>query len=117
MLCSTLAARSSSSIFVSPGVSISSARPAAVCRAVRPVRWMYVATSSGQSTCTTQCTAGKSRPRAATSVANRTACCFWQNCVYIASRFICFCCPCRHSSGTPGRSALIAPCTNFTCSE
>ena len=35
-------------------------------------------------------TEGKSRPLAATSVAKRTTELFWQNCVYVASRFICF---------------------------
>jgi hypothetical protein len=65
---------------------------------------MYVSPSSGTSSWTTQSTAGKSSPRAATSVANRqqvdVVVNFWKT----VSRFDCFCLPCSSSRGVPGWS-------------
>lgn len=55
------------------GVKKSKLTPRAPARAVRPARWMYVCALYGQSYWITQCTNGKSNPRAATSVQNSTA--------------------------------------------
>ena len=60
-------------------------------------------------------TCGKSSPLAATSVAKSTTWAFWQNCVYVARRFICFWRPCRHRSDVPGRSAEKAAWMYCTC--
>mmetsp|Transcript_42391 Transcript_42391/g.130877 ORF Transcript_42391/g.130877 Transcript_42391/m.130877 type:complete len:358 (-) Transcript_42391:282-1355(-) len=88
------------SIGVSGGVSISRLTPRAPARAVRPARWMYVSTLSGQSYCTTQCTSGKSSPRAAMSVQKRTADLHRQKVRNTSSRRNCFILPVRHIVGT-----------------
>lgn len=84
-------------------------------RAVRPTRWMYVSASSGASSCKTQSTAGKSSPRAAMSVAKRTACDDDVNLLYIASRAVCFCFPWRLRSGIPGCILQNVSNTKRTC--
>lgn len=56
----------------SDGSSSSTASPRCPMRAVRPTRCTYSLGSPGGSYCTMVVTAGKSRPRAATSVHNST---------------------------------------------
>mmetsp|Transcript_58208 Transcript_58208/g.185458 ORF Transcript_58208/g.185458 Transcript_58208/m.185458 type:complete len:212 (+) Transcript_58208:438-1073(+) len=76
---------------------------------------MYDAVSSGQSPCTTHSTLGKSRPRAATSVAKSTMASASQNSWNTVMRFCCFILPCRRRRGTPGRSFRNASCMYWTC--
>mmetsp|Transcript_11194 Transcript_11194/g.46638 ORF Transcript_11194/g.46638 Transcript_11194/m.46638 type:complete len:599 (-) Transcript_11194:138-1934(-) len=99
----------------SRGVRRSSAEPSRPAREVRPTRWMYWSTSSGQSICSTQSTAGKSRPRAATSVASSSIAGSLANFSTVAARRGCFMRPCRHCTLTPGRRRLSRSVMNCTC--
>ena len=100
---------------ISDGVNIINAFPPRSNRAVRPTRWIYVSTSSGQSSCITQSTSGKSRPRAAMSVHSKYA---WladeKRCVMDARR-LCFCLPWRCNSDTPGCKCRNVSYVNRTC--
>ena len=76
---------------------------------------MYCAAFSGQSSCTTQSSAEKSSPRAATSVASNTASSRSTKSLYTARRFICFMRPCRHMTEMPGCIFEKSRKTKFTC--
>ena len=76
---------------------------------------MYASASSAQSACSTQSTPGKSKPRAAMSVAKRAIAALCWKLWNTAMRFICFILPCSIASGTPGRSFRNASYTNVTC--
>ena len=73
-------------------------RDTAACMRGRSVyrgthRWMYSLGSSGGSYCTIHCTAGISRPRAATSVQSSTPLSALLNSRNVAVRRLCFCFP------------------------
>lgn len=57
------------------------------------------------------------RPRAAISVANRTAYCLRTNDSYISRRFMYFILLCSAKTVTPGRSRRNTSCTNRTCNK
>lgn len=68
--------------------------PSALCRAVRPTRWMYVSVWSGMSNWMTQSTSGKSSPRAAILVQSKMPYFFYEKVKYMAILFFCFWWPC-----------------------
>lgn len=87
--------------FSSDGLKSNNALPSFVYLAVLPALWIYVSTSSAQSTYTTHYTDGKSKPLAAIFVVNNIACFFSEKVKKIAILLGSFYLPCNSNREEP----------------